>query len=660
MNTATSIQARFDTVRQATVDLVTSLEQTTAELDLPALPQALLDSRLNVQANEYQVLVVGEAKRGKSSFVNALIGQPILPVDVEVATCQVFRIRQAPQEGYRLRFEDDTSRPIGREDLVRYGSQAFIDRETPPPLNELIRWVEVDVPVRFLPSGVNLLDTPGLGSLYAHHALITHHFVPLADGVIFVTDSEKPLLQAELDFLNTLLDVTSNIFFVQTKIDRFGSSWESIRDRNQEILQQFGERLPDRRIWPMSSTNLLKAAEASSEKTAEALMMVSRHREMAVALQAFLIRAAGWDRPARAVMLASQHHAAARPVLVERIRIMNEQSRTEREAIQGRIREQQRRFEADWGAKSEPRRKLAADLKKILSVGESAFKQAVQSGGEIERAMKQRINEITSLEAAEAFYPTISDEVVLAVTQRWQNTMHLTQSRCVELLKPFLRSVDQSIFETTEGSDLAPAGQAVCEKNQLFEDMFWKRFKAARWDATVATSVAGTGITALTLLSIISLPVTFTLAPLAALGAWIWGWKKGSRQVDKTELEKAKTTMRNHASEVLGMLRQQFLNVDLASGSSGLLTETFEGIEEAVLAQVEETASRKLEEAEEELQRLRQQSEQDEAQRQQYAKRASEQLVAWDALGTEIQKIQGQLQFLNRDLETSTGSHNPI
>src|SRR5919107_5613708 len=50
-------------------------------------------------------LVVGEAKRGKSTFVNALIGRDILPTDVRVATSQVFDVRPADREAYHLRFE---------------------------------------------------------------------------------------------------------------------------------------------------------------------------------------------------------------------------------------------------------------------------------------------------------------------------------------------------------------------------------------------------------------------------------------------------------------------------------------------------------------------------------------------------------------------------
>lgn len=50
----------------------------------------------------YQMSVIAEAKRGKSTFVNTLIGRDLLPIDVEVATIQVFNIRISGLEVYPI------------------------------------------------------------------------------------------------------------------------------------------------------------------------------------------------------------------------------------------------------------------------------------------------------------------------------------------------------------------------------------------------------------------------------------------------------------------------------------------------------------------------------------------------------------------------------
>ena len=107
-----------------------------------------------------------------------------------------------------------------------------------PRLDQIIRWIEVDVPARFLPANVRILDTPGLGALYAAHAQITHRFVPHADAVLFILDSQAPIGEPEVQLVAKLLEVTRSIFFVQTKIDLFQRDVrQEIQQRNQEILR---------------------------------------------------------------------------------------------------------------------------------------------------------------------------------------------------------------------------------------------------------------------------------------------------------------------------------------------------------------------------------------------------------------------------------------
>src|SRR6266704_6958289 len=194
MSTADTLKTDAELIRQRTVSILEELSTKNTQFGLATFPKELEGCRKRFAENTYNVLVVGEAKRGKSSFVNALIGRDLLPTDVAIATNQVFRVSQSPKDAYRLRFEDDSSQEITAAELLDYGSQVIADRENISRINlEQLRWIEVDVPVRFLPPGVSFLDTPGLGSLYAAHAQIAQHFIPHADAVVFVLDSSQPM-----------------------------------------------------------------------------------------------------------------------------------------------------------------------------------------------------------------------------------------------------------------------------------------------------------------------------------------------------------------------------------------------------------------------------------------------------------------------------------
>src|SRR5215469_4511797 len=107
MNDSDQFKAQIDAIEQQTLRIFSELAEKTSQFELPKLPQAVDEYRQKLEENTYNVLVVGEAKRGKSSFVNALIGKDLLPTDVDIATNQIFRVSYAEQEAYRLRFEDE-------------------------------------------------------------------------------------------------------------------------------------------------------------------------------------------------------------------------------------------------------------------------------------------------------------------------------------------------------------------------------------------------------------------------------------------------------------------------------------------------------------------------------------------------------------------------
>src|SRR5215207_3790693 len=165
-----NVTEQIEKVRQQSIAVLDALVAKAEEFELAKPPEALECYRQKLRENTYKVLVVGEAKRGKSTFVNALIGRDILPTDVDVATSQVFNIRPSEQEAYRVRYEDGSEREILPEDLPLYGSQARAPAGYLPTSSQIVRWIEADVPARFLPKGLSILDTPGLGALYAGHA----------------------------------------------------------------------------------------------------------------------------------------------------------------------------------------------------------------------------------------------------------------------------------------------------------------------------------------------------------------------------------------------------------------------------------------------------------------------------------------------------------
>lgn len=147
-------------------------------------------------ADRFALVVVGERGTGKSSLVNALLGDPdLLPTEPVAATgayCVLrcgpaFRIHVHLMDGQVLTSPDGA----GREWLHRYGGA---DAEQVPA------WIDVELPDPRL-EGLQLVDTPGVGGLDSGFGELTMQSLRLAVAVVFVSAAGAPVGRAEVEFL---------------------------------------------------------------------------------------------------------------------------------------------------------------------------------------------------------------------------------------------------------------------------------------------------------------------------------------------------------------------------------------------------------------------------------------------------------------------------
>ena len=146
------------------------------------------------------ICVVGEFKQGKSSLVNAMLGEAICPVDDDLATSALTLIRFAPQEQVEIR------RRIADQDVVEHTEIGklgdWVSEAGNPGNAKGVERVDVMAPNDFLAEGVAIVDTPGMGSLGAGHAAATLSFLPFADALVFVSDASSELTAPEVEFLD--------------------------------------------------------------------------------------------------------------------------------------------------------------------------------------------------------------------------------------------------------------------------------------------------------------------------------------------------------------------------------------------------------------------------------------------------------------------------
>lgn len=150
--------------------------------------------------NSTSILFCGEFKRGKSSLINAIIGDEICPTDIGIATAVVTRIMYGQTKkavryyGNLLQGENALKKEeIAWDDIQKY---------TVGDVIEIGSTVQMDLyyPSEFLKEGLVVIDTPGIGGLDPRHANLTAMALPYADIAVFITDASEPVTESELKF----------------------------------------------------------------------------------------------------------------------------------------------------------------------------------------------------------------------------------------------------------------------------------------------------------------------------------------------------------------------------------------------------------------------------------------------------------------------------
>jgi len=175
---------------------------------------ALAELRSRLRDRRLRVLVAGEAKRGKSTLVNALLGRAVLPTGVTPLTALATTVRYGRNERVTAVFRDGRTEgfPVpALEDLVT-------ERGNPGNCRNLASvTVAVDAPL--LARGVELVDTPGTGSVYAHNTAEAELALETMDAAVFVLTADPPVSATERELMSRVAGLSVSMFVVLNKAD---------------------------------------------------------------------------------------------------------------------------------------------------------------------------------------------------------------------------------------------------------------------------------------------------------------------------------------------------------------------------------------------------------------------------------------------------------
>jgi len=214
-----------------------------------------------LRADAFNLAVVGQFKRGKTTLINALLGRDILPAAVVPLTSVVTIVEHGPQEKVSVHFLDGSSRGIKTSELPDYVT------ERGNPSNRLgVAVAVIQLPSEFLSSGLRIIDTPGVGSVHVHNTETAYAFIPHVDGAIFLVTADPPVSEAELRFLEHLHQEVQRVFFVQNKVDQVMAAerHESLEFSRAQLAAAAGEDSIE--MYSLSARAALEAKLAGDDQ----------------------------------------------------------------------------------------------------------------------------------------------------------------------------------------------------------------------------------------------------------------------------------------------------------------------------------------------------------------------------------------------------------
>jgi GTP-binding protein EngB required for normal cell division len=165
------------------------------------------------------IAVLGQFKSGKSSFLNALLGENLLPVGALPVTAVVTRVSAGAENIVQVSHIDGSVERIPCDQLADYVTEAGNPENT-----RQVAVVDVFTPAMSPYPGIQFVDTPGLGSVFTHNTQTTHNWMPKIAAAIVAISAERPLSQEDAELIEAARQTAPRVVLLLTKIDLLAAS----------------------------------------------------------------------------------------------------------------------------------------------------------------------------------------------------------------------------------------------------------------------------------------------------------------------------------------------------------------------------------------------------------------------------------------------------
>jgi GTPase SAR1 family protein len=551
---------------------------------------ALIDEVLKrIKADSFTVAVVGEFKRGKSTFINALLGKEILPSDILPCSATLNRVKYGMSPRVKVLFKDGHEEDIPIDKLNDYVAKLTPESEkTAKTVQEAL----VEYPVPYCQNNIEIIDTPGLND-DVNMTEVTLSVLPQVDAAILVIMAQAPFSEYERDFLENklLTNDLGRVIFVVTGIDRFNRPEDadrlinSIKDRIRKYVLQRAEsqhgkgsteyqvylkKIGEPKVFGLSGYQYLEGKQQNDS----ALIAQSRFSDFAVALEKFLTE----DRGAILLQVPVNRAISSSMDILATITMQENALKMKQEDFE-------KAADNSMAEINNIRKRKKEEMKLIDKAAENVKYRIqpliYQLPAELKRAAEKVIDEteikdsdVKDRKAMAALAEKLGYKVSSAVqnasgkvSEKIQWEIQQGIDREVERLQDFVKSVDQALQHIQmefkiKGNDARPqnaTGEAITAALSVFTGLggIWSGYRVAGVKGALAGAGASvltafaTGIVAGIVGAPISLPVIIGMGVVSVFTSdWL------AKMVFAKE--RAKSFKENYKKEVMEGIEQQF------------------------------------------------------------------------------------------------------